>query len=265
MLVGNLRTPLYSLLLSCLLLPAVVLAGPTFVSPAGTVAVVELFTSEGCSSCPPADAALRQLPDHVVNNRLVAPLAFHVDYWDYIGWQDPYASSTYTARQRSYSRLWHSRTVYTPQFVVQGQQTPHGADLLSRINPVIQQAAPLRIAASFGNSDKTNVDVQISLQQLRDNSITDDRVIYVALYENNLSSQVTRGENTGRTLQHDFVVRRLSGPFKVTSRPGDSLDLSLPLQASWKGQDLGLVVFVQDQQSGGIVQALHVTAAEFPL
>ncbi|KAK9800768.1 hypothetical protein WJX73_010320 [Symbiochloris irregularis] len=96
--------------------------------------VVELFTSEGCSSCPPADQLL-VLADHDALFRTVIPVAWHVDYWDYLGWVDPFASAAHTARQRQYAREWNSKSVYTPCFCVDGQPTRHFSKALKSLGP----------------------------------------------------------------------------------------------------------------------------------
>jgi hypothetical protein len=239
--------------------------GPGFVSPAGTVALVELYTSEGCSSCPPADRKIRQLPAQVRNQHNIAPLAFHVDYWDYIGWQDPYADPMHADRQRYYARRWRSSSIYTPQFIIQGQQTPLRTDLLARINTVNQQPAPVTIKANFVGADSSSIKLEIALQQVAGRPIPQDKAMFVALYENNLSSQVSQGENSGRLLAHDFVVRRLLGSFNSRKLVSEPQTVEIPLQQSWKAGDLGVVVFMQDLQQGQVIQALHITPEDFPL
>jgi hypothetical protein len=244
---------------------AEVTAEPIFVSPAGTVALVELYTSEGCSSCPPADRLLRQLPGQVQNQQNIAPLAFHVDYWDYIGWQDPYADPMHADRQRYYARRWSSPSIYTPQFIVQGQQTPLRTHLLSRINKVNQVPAPVAIRATVASTDGNSIQLQIALEQVAGKPVPEDKAMFVALYENNLVSQVSQGENSGRLLTHDFVVRRLLGSFSSRSLASAAQTVEVALQQSWKRKDLGLVVFMQDLQQGRVIQALHITPEDLPL
>jgi len=171
--------------------------GLEFSSTPEQVSVVELFTSEGCSSCPPADrwlSSLKQDPD--LWHRFV-PLAFHVDYWDYIGWRDRFASPQCSARQRSYARRGGVSTVYTPGFIVNGREWRgwfHGAK---------QPESNTKIGTLTVVNENDSVTVSFSP--------VDDRGRYdanVALLGANLASEITAGENHGRQLKHDFVVLR---------------------------------------------------------
>lgn len=170
--------------------------------------LIELYTSEGCSSCPPADKWLSSLK----GKKEIVPLAFHVDYWDYIGWKDRFANAKFSARQREAARLGGSNFVYTPQVMLNGR------DLRSwrsdtRFGKAIEESrrpARAKLAMKFVDASAGKTELQASAQS-GDYKDTD---IYVAIYENDLNSRVNAGENSGHELRHDFVVRELFGPYR---------------------------------------------------
>src|SRR5499426_1637057 len=182
-------------------------------SGAGTVALVELFTSEGCDSCPPADEWLRKLPAAGFTPDRVVPLALHVDYWDYIGWKDPYAKRLFSQRQRKLTQLQRLALVYTPQVMLQGQDfrawaTPQFDEALAKINA---RAARAEIALELRMAEPSTFTVRVSATVI-DAAQAEDAGLYLAAYENRLESRVSAGENRGRTLSHDHVVLEWVGP-----------------------------------------------------
>ena len=168
----------------------------------GAVAVVELFTSEGCSSCPPADEVLASLADS--GDRRIYPLAFHVDYWDELGWPDRFASHANTARQRAYSRALDVRGVYTPQMVVGGTEEFTGSDR-GRADASLARALShpakvrLSIQPRFTSQDAATVDYTVS-------EVPAGAVLNVAVVERRVTTSVRSGENAGKTLRHANVV-----------------------------------------------------------
>lgn len=158
--------------------------------------LLELYTSEGCSSCPPADDWFTTLKEHPGLWKDFVPLAYHVDYWDHLGWKDRFARPEFTQRQRRHASLWKSDTIYTPGFVLNGREWRRGpaSDLAHKDQPNVGKLALQRSADSFSLAfappDETNARWRFHL----------------AFLGMNLTSKVTRGENTGRTLVHDFVV-----------------------------------------------------------
>ena len=182
----------------------------------GTAALVELYTSEGCSSCPPADRWLGSLGQrHSTAN--VVPLALHVDYWDYIGWKDPYARREFSLRQRKLSQLQRLALVYTPQVLLQGRDfrgwgSKAFDEALSRINA---QPAKARLKLHLLGVDAKGLEVEASAELVEQ---VDDAALYLAVYESKLQSRVRAGENRGRILNHDYVVLEWQGPFAVTKR-----------------------------------------------
>ena len=198
-------------------------------------AVVELYTSEGCSSCPPADRWLDQLIQLPTGELDVLALAFHVDYWDHLGWKDQFASPRYSARQRELGRFNRQQTIYTPGFFVDGREIRGTSNILASIRRTN------RTSASVDLELKSHIDNGQLRMQLtsRDNSRQNPRVQFV-LFEDNLSTRVDRGENAGHQLSHQRVVRYLSPPINL--QPELSHDIRL--DPAWKRNDLGIAALV---------------------
>lgn len=222
-----------------------------------TAALIELYTSEGCSSCPPADRQLTDLRAALDGDAEVVPLALHVDYWDYIGWKDPFAQARFAERQRWLVHLNQHRTSYTPHFFVSGLElfgwtTGLGAEV-RRVNARAPQA-DLQLQARATADGALAVQARASLREP-----VPGAVMYLALTESALVSQVVRGENRGATLKHDHVVRQWLGPYALT--PGATLlaQPQLALPTGWNRARLGLVAFVQEPRSGRILQALSAS------
>ena len=227
-----------------------------------TAALVELYTSEGCSSCPPADRWLSglgregYLPDRVV------PLSLHVDYWDYIGWKDPYAKREFSLRQRKLSQLQRMALVYTPQVLLQGRDFRGwgGAkvfgDAVAKINA---QTARAKISLEI-HSFKGNILDVSAAAELLDPAKQGDPVLYLAAYQNRLESRVAAGENQGRTLAHDYVVLEWQGPFGLGASGRAAERRGLPLLPRAATADSGVVGFVQDRGTAQVLQALMLPA-----
>ena len=229
----------------------------TAASGSQRVAVLELYTSEGCDSCPSADQWVSELPAKKLATSRVVALAFHVDYWNQLGWVDPFSQGTFSERQRQHSRRRGASFVFTPQLLLNGQDYRRAMlfdDIDDRIK-TINRGKPrahiqLKLSASGSALDsKVEVAVSDGMDQRR-------AQVYIALYENNLVTAVKAGENRGRTLKHDFVVRELVGPLALDDKGNLSHALNFALDARWKPQDTHLAVFVQHPQSGDVLQAL---------
>jgi hypothetical protein len=252
------KTTLTVLLLACLgpaaLVPAA--AAPTCTAQSGErrAVLLELYTSEGCDSCPPADRRLSQWKTQAGLAGRLVPLAFHVDYWDRLGWSDRYASPQFTQRQYAMAGLARSRSVYTPQFLRNGRDWRSGDGPL---DGVADLPAGVAIALELDAARGGQLEVSGTVTATKPGS-----EVWLALYENNLESQVRAGENSGKTLRHDYVVRRLIGPLAPSREGRLSLRQQIVLDAGWKVADLGLVVFVQDRSSGEILQALQRHACQ---
>jgi hypothetical protein len=218
-------------------------------------ALVELYTSEGCSSCPPADRWLSSLGAAGYGAERVVPLAFHVDYWDYIGWKDEFASARHGERQRQMARTNRSALVYTPQVLLGGAEYRgwgDGRDLDARLKAINDRApgADIGLAARRAAEGSLEVSATAALR-----GTAGDAALYLALRENRLASEVRAGENSGRRLDHDYVVRELIGPVPFAAGKAQARRV-LALQPRWKRADLGIAAFVQDRTTGEVLQAV---------
>jgi hypothetical protein len=217
------------------------------------VPLLELYTSEGCSSCPPADQWLSSLK---LGADKLTPLAFHVDYWDYIGWKDPFAKTAYSERQRKIAAFGGAGFVYTPQFTFNGKDFRSWNDnrLRQGIESISKEVSHVDLTLKL--SSETNG--ERSLKSTAQTAYTDDARqadIFIAIYENKLNSQVHAGENSGRELKHDYVVRELLGPYPFDSK---NFAKTVTLKSEWKGRDVGAVMFVQNRSNGNVLQSLQL-------
>jgi hypothetical protein len=218
-----------------------------------TVPLVELFTSEGCDSCPPADRWLSaQFPPR---SETALALAFHVDYWDRLGWRDRFASAQFTQRQRDEARAGGAAFVYTPQFLVQGRDTPgwnRGA--VSEAIAAAERRPPRAVIAL----DVTPEAGWLSLHAtatVADAAGRRNADLWIAFADSGHVTEVAAGENRGARLRHDHVVRSLHGPFPVGAGGIGGTTLTIPLPQP-PGSASTVVAFVQDAVRGDILQAL---------
>ena len=228
-----------------------------------TAALVELYTSEGCSSCPPADRWLSGLGARGYAPGRVVPLALHVDYWDYIGWKDPYARREFSQRQRKLSQLQRLALVYTPQVLLQGRDFRAWGSgafdaALARINA---QPAQARIGLQIRSFEEKYLEV-VASAELMDAALARDAALYLAVYESRIMSRVTAGENRGRTLGHDYVVLEWQGPFDFGSQPRLAERRVLPLLPAGVPANSGVVGFVQNRRTAEVLQALMLPACK---
>ena len=213
--------------------------------------VVELFTSEGCSSCPPADALLLQLRQQAQQDGTeIIPLGFHVDYWNDLGWRDRFSSAAYTHRQEQYAHQFALDGPYTPQMVVDGRREFTGNDSSRARSAIAQEAALAQTAdvqLTLPSPDKLVVNVISS-----GNNVAGD--VILAITEDNLMTNVAAGENNGHVLHHTAVVRdfRTLGKLAQGTFQGEA---PLATAKEWKPKDLRYVVFVQEPSSGRIAGA----------
>ncbi len=206
--------------------------------------VVELFTSQGCSSCPPADALWRRLGEEPALRARVVPLAFHVDYWNSLGWSDPFSSAAWSARQSDYARAFASDRIYTPQAVVGGRVECVGSDeneILARVGAAERRPRG-RLAVRRLAEDS------LAVAAVAPEAARRPLDVLVAIYEREHTTVVERGENGGRTLRNAFIVRRLESAFVLPSPPATPVERVVPLHLdpTWKGLRLGAAVFLQD-------------------
>ena len=234
-------------------LPATSFAACDARSGPKTAALVELYTSEGCSSCPPADRQLSRLRQALDPAAEVVPLALHVGYWDYIGWKDPYAQAAFGQRQTWLVHANQQKTVYTPQFFVGGAELRAWRNALrDKVRQVnaLPAAAAIRVRAGIAPDGALALSAEATAR-----AGAGPAALYLALTESGLASQVTRGENRGATLAHDHVVRVWIGPVRLTGGAAQvQRDIALP--AAWNRARLKVVAFVQDERTGGVLQAV---------
>lgn len=229
-------------------------------SPAHTVALVELYTSEGCSSCPPADRWLSGLSANGFGADQVVPLALHVDYWNYLGWSDPFSQARFSARQRQVAHWNRLRAIYTPQVTLQGADYRNwgGHRFADAVRAINQRPARADLNLSLGIAADA---VTLALNGgVNDASARPGAQVFMALYENQLSTRVPAGENAGRTLRHDHVVRAWLGPFQVGADGRIELSRALAFDRAWNPAQLGAAAFVQDVRSGDVLQAVALPA-----
>lgn len=221
-------------------------------SAAHTVPLLELYTSEGCSSCPPADKWLSNLN---IKASEVTPLAFHVDYWDYIGWKDAFSKAEYSARQRKMAAFNFAGFVYTPQFLLNGADFKGWDNTRLSKNIAKAQTLPARAQLTLSAHTTDNGDLTLNASATAtDPNDAKKADVFVAIYENKLVSQVNAGENNGRELKHDYVVREFFGAYQMNNR--NQLNKQFNLNKLWKTRDAGAVIFVQDSSNGEILQSL---------
>ncbi len=229
-----------------------------------TPVIVELFTSEGCSSCPPADEVLSRLEQaQPVRGAQVIALGQHVDYWNQLGWADPYSSAEFSARQSEYAESFGSGRIYTPQMVVDGQTEFVGSSL-SRAQDAIARAARSPKAAIELALERAQPGTGLNAFPLRVRvanfpalSAGDSAEVFLAITEGGLYSNVSRGENAGRRLSHSAVVRKLDRIGKITSQAGQTFasDATIRVERGWRLESLRAVVFVQERASRRILGA----------
>ncbi len=219
----------------------------------GTAALVERYTSEGCSSCPPADRQLSQLGNILDPSAEVVPLALHVGYWDHLGWADRFAQDRFARRQEWLAQVNRQRTVYTPQFFVSGSEA---LDWRRSLRAKVREVNATPPAAAISLRSAVSSDVLRLDAEATTRAGSDAAVLYLAIAENGLVTRVMRGENRGATLTHDHVVREWLGPFRLNGGKAQaSREFRLP--AAWRRDRLETIAFVQDEHSGAVLQALH--------
>src|SRR5712691_10047621 len=220
---------------------------------------IETFScrDRGGGSCPAADHWLSSLFAQGFRPDQVVPLALHVDYWDYIGWKDPFAKGEFSARQRRLAQMKRPAFVYTPQVLLQGQDFRRwsGGEFAEQVMRINSRPARARIALTIRAVAPEAIHAELSAM-LIDPGEKKNAAVYLAAYENKLASEVAAGENRGKRLEHDFVVREWIGPIGF----GEGLKIeekrSLALLRGANPGHLGVAAFVQNRATGDVLQAL---------
>src|SRR5437899_2686925 len=231
----------------------------------GSEVVVELFTSEGCSSCPPADALLARLSEQLTpGNAQVIALEEHVDYWDELGWKDPFSSHDWTARQYAYAGALGNGNPYTPQMVVDGSVEFSGGRAQQAQKSIAEAATRTKAAVmlSQGTSGKPGAETfSVQVGRLSPSAKGGPVEVWLAITETGLHSSVTRGENAGHELKHAAIVRsmRKIGEARADTDTSFSGNATVHLRTEWKRENLKAVVFVQEKKSLRILGAAEIS------
>jgi hypothetical protein len=217
--------------------------------PVKGFAVVELFTSEGCSSCPPADQLMARIQQES-KDQPVYILAFHVDYWNRLGWNDIFSDAAYTQRQNQYAAWLKLQSVYTPQVVVNGSKEFVGSQeplIRNAISNGLQEVSPVQLTLSDVRLDKGKV-----AWRYQTSNAGHHISLLVAIVQRSATSQVNAGENSGRTLSHVQIVRQLQTT-KVNAAGSGAGSLLLPADISTSDEEI--IAFLQDNDNGHIIAA----------
>jgi len=214
------------------------------------VNLIELYTSEGCSSCPPAEAWLSRIYRQGFKNQYVVPLALHVTYWDYLGWKDKFSKKSYDQRQRRMVAQEGGRTVYTPQFFLNGKTVRNVSSMKSKVDEVSARPAGVRIKSKIENFDQ-DIIVDVSLVRLQKN-VKDILRVIVVPYENDIKSSITAGENAGVKTQHQYVAKEMQSA--LMSLKGSNKRQFYFKKAALKKWS-GIVILVEQEDK--IIQVLN--------
>jgi len=242
--------------LALLLIVMLAVAGLDRVQTQSTIepvpVLVELFTSQGCNSCPAADGLLELfLQEQPIKGVYVVPLSEHVTYWDHQGWKDPFGSPQFTSRQQRYGLRFNLDSIYTPQLVIDGSREFVGSDQRSierALRDLVKAAKPA-LRVELGGSDST-----LSLSASGPGLIAEtDAELWFAITEDNLVVDVKRGENANRTLRHSGVVRILQSAGVIDSNVPGIKGTTLKLDPQWRREHVRVVAFVQSRRNQKII------------
>jgi hypothetical protein len=235
-----------------LLAIVLLLAGP--VTGARAAVLLELFTAQGCSSCPPADRLLSAMGRDPDLGKQLVPIAFHVDYWDTKGWRDRFSDHAWTQRQTEYVHRLGGDMIYTPQIVVDGGAQCVGSDVAC-IKKAVESASAQphgTVALAFAEQRRDAVEVQVTAQLPAG---AHDADVLVGVYESGLDTEVSGGENAHKTLHDDYVVHRLEHAFGVSAGSSRSKSVKVELAPDWRREQVGVVVFLQDPKTHAVMGA----------
>ena len=236
-----------------------------------TPVIVELFTSEGCSSCPPADQLLSRLDkEQSIPGVNIIVLSQHVDYWNQLGWRDPYSSAQFSARQSSYADAFGRDGVYTPQMVVDGRWEFVGSSATKAHEAITESASSpkakvqIEITPNTETRDSGTVQFTVRVEDIPAITAGDTAEVLLAITESDLSSSVARGENAGRNLRHTAVVRQLATIGSISKAKDQASFTAAPvvnILNKWKRDKLRAVVIVQERVSRHVLGANAIELA----
>lgn len=250
------------LLWSALLLPVLAFS-QTWQADSGDkqIAILELFTSEGCGLCPAADRFVHDLPNQGITDQQLIVLGFHIDYLnDKKGWIDRFASPVFSDRQRQQARLNLAQTVYTPEFFVSGEVIhlwkKHVKKVIHAVNKFEAEAGIKLIASQQG--DALIIDSHIGVKGLENRLYSQ---LYLAITENDISSKVNGGDNAGATFNHQNLVRKWLGPFPLDESGETDVSTLVQIDINWDLEKSHVVALVQNLEDGFVLQALELSLA----
>ena len=220
-------------------------------------ALLELYTSEGCSSCPPADRQLSRIASvaALTPGQEVVPLALHVDFWDYIGWKDPYARAEFTARQRALVAANGGRTLYTPHFFLNGREVRDRSRLEAAIRGANARDAATSIRIRARAAREGRLEMALQVDDAASGRPAAPLALHIAVTESGLKTRIGAGENRGAVLVHDHVVRHWLGPVPIGAG-SVTIERSVGLTPEQAAKGVAVAAFVQDTRSGEILQAV---------
>ena len=216
--------------------------------------LVELFTSEGCSSCPPADALLRQIEGKQTDSgQLIVGISEHVTYWNQLGWSDPFSSDSYTERQNAYGQRFHLDSVYTPQMVINGEEQIVGSDRAGLLRAIREGREPQPISVHI-NAVSAHDRFLVLEFSITGNIPSGGADLFAAVTDDETKSNVARGENSGRTLSHVSVARSITRIAKVSSQTEQTIRILLPSPSTLsENQGRHLILFAQAPGFGHVL------------
>lgn len=233
-------------------------------SPAHSVALVELYTSEGCSSCPPADRWISRPDSKGYGTDELIRLSLHVDYWDQLGWKDKFANRKFSERQRDLAGLAKNRVVYTPEVFLNLREMRSWGSA-SRFREAVRQInakpanADIRLEITAATSEQMLIQASF---QLKPGVAAKQPNAAIALYENKLVNAVMAGENRGVTLHHDYLVREWIGPIEIAGGAA-KFRKTVKIDRAWNPKNLGVAAFVQDFATQEVFQATALPVCSY--
>lgn len=243
-----------------LLLPMLVVA-QTWQTSSGTqqIAVLELFTSEGCGLCPAADRWVHDLPNQGITDEQLIVLGFHIDYLnDKKGWIDRFSNIVFADRQRQQARINLYQSIYTPEFVISGEiihnWEKYAKDVIHAVNK-FEPEADIKLSVSQQNNELV-IDSHIGVKGADNRSYS---VLYIAITEDDITSVVTGGDNAGTTFNHQHLVRKWLGPFPLDEKGETELSTLVELDDDWRLDKSHVVAVVQNLDDGFVLQALELS------
>lgn len=225
-------------------------------SPTHRVALLELYTSEGCNSCPAAEKWLGQLTSKGYSSDKVIPIALHVDYWDYLGWRDIYSDRRHSQRQQQHVQRNKLATAYTPQLILNGKNLRPSRLLKGRLKIINAQTASIKIELSALMLENNQLAVTSHIYPVQ-NSAIEAKILFLALVEDDIDSNIKSGENAGRTLKHNGVTRSLLEPVSLNSDKATKIERIISIPKDANQDKLSIVAFVE-AEPGIILQAVKL-------